>query len=227
MNCVIIKLEEYIMNTNKFDKSRFAALLIKAVGTQTQKKFATDCGLSPEHLSRMINQKITSPPSLNSLEKIANYAQNQVQLNDLLFACGYDTNGDKKRMTSAIVTFLQSVPQIWNLTYSQNLNFLNFFDFTIQFTEMPIYNWYFHLLENIVPSQIETQYKQNLIALLYLPLNENDKCSFVTWNKEEYQYYIDFKPKNLSLNLSILLIDETSLHIIEETNLHQQKKEEF
>lgn len=213
------------MNKSKFVKSSFAALLSKAIGTQTQKKFASDCGLSSEHLSRMLNQKILSPPSLNTLKKIAIHAQNQVQLNDLLFVCGYDKNQDKERLTSAIVTSLQSINRIWNLTCSQNFDF---FDLTVQFLEKPMYNWYFCLLDNIVHTQIQARYKENIFELLFLPMNKNDKCSFVTFNKMEYKYYIDYsKPQNLSINLSILLIDETNLAILEETTLHTTNTEPF
>jgi transcriptional regulator with XRE-family HTH domain len=69
----------------------FKKLLRAAIGPdRTQAEFAQETGISPEHLSRMLNSREISRPSRNTLAKIAGHAfRASVTLSDLLSACGY------------------------------------------------------------------------------------------------------------------------------------------
>lgn len=79
-----------------FDSTKFASLLQKAIGMNSQAEFAKQCEISPEHLSRMLRGKSKFRPSINTLKKIAE--NSNVPLKDLLAACGYDAD-EKSSMT--------------------------------------------------------------------------------------------------------------------------------
>ena len=57
--------------TSNFDKTAFASLLKKAIGTRKQAEFAEAAGISKEHLSRFINQRLDAAPSAETLNRIA------------------------------------------------------------------------------------------------------------------------------------------------------------
>ena len=54
------------------------------------------------------------------------------------------------------------------------------------------------------------------MKLLYLPVKPEDKCSFITDSRELYQQLLQDPPLNLSLALSILLIDSKALIVLDE-----------
>jgi len=74
---------------------RFRKLLKQAVGRKAQAEFAREAGISAAHLSRLITGAVPAAPSKETLAKIAAATETTVTLNDLMKACGYDT--DPKR----------------------------------------------------------------------------------------------------------------------------------
>lgn len=82
--------------TEKREYREFRELLRKAMGTQSQKAFAEACGLSPEHMNRLLNNPVISRPSKATLLKILN-ASGQVDGSELYRSCDYsveDSNMD-------------------------------------------------------------------------------------------------------------------------------------
>ncbi len=76
----------------KKEYKEFKRLLSVAIGVRrTQSEFAKSCGISHEHLSRMLNQEYINRPSLQTLNKIALCAADGVTLDMLKAACGYKT----------------------------------------------------------------------------------------------------------------------------------------
>ena len=67
----------------------FRVLLRKCIGSRTQSEFAKECGISQEHVSRMLNSAGLSRPSRETLEKIASHASGNVDLEQLFVSCGY------------------------------------------------------------------------------------------------------------------------------------------
>lgn len=62
-------------NYSKFDKDKFAELVKQAKGpNRTMQQFASDMGVQPSTLSRIVNLKNESPSSLKLLKDIALYA---------------------------------------------------------------------------------------------------------------------------------------------------------
>lgn len=74
-----------------FNKDCFTNLMKCAKGPARSKAvFAQECGLSVGYISKCFNNKLTTPPNPNTLEKIALHAVGGVDFVDLLEACGYD-----------------------------------------------------------------------------------------------------------------------------------------
>lgn len=71
---------------------QFGSLLKRGIGERTQAEFAKECGISPEHVSRMLNSARASFPSRSTLEKIAPHVVGGVTLEQLYAACGYRTD---------------------------------------------------------------------------------------------------------------------------------------
>ncbi|GEM_PF-1778057 len=74
---------------NTFDKSLFSELIQKAKGERTMTKFADDAGTSVSHISRMINAKLESPPSPETIKKLVPTEKNGVTYEDLMIAAGH------------------------------------------------------------------------------------------------------------------------------------------
>lgn len=71
-----------------YNPSQLAVLVKRAIGTDTQEKFASRAGLARAYLGRLANGKSTSVPTETTLKKIAK-ATKEVTENELRLACGY------------------------------------------------------------------------------------------------------------------------------------------
>ena len=74
-----------------FNAERYQELLRKAIGSRSQKDFATIAGLSPFNLNRMLNDDLSnvSIPRKSTLRKIAEASEGRVTEAQMLDACGY------------------------------------------------------------------------------------------------------------------------------------------
>lgn len=71
-----------------YSPSQLAVLVKRAIGTDTQEKFASKAGLARAYLGRLANGKSISIPTETTLKKIAK-ATREVTENELRLACGY------------------------------------------------------------------------------------------------------------------------------------------
>lgn len=210
-----------------FDQTTFSKLLTDAIGTRRKKDFAALIGISAEHLSRIINQKFSTPPSIDTLKKIATHADNNVTYQELLEACGYISEKDalsdftlpiepvlsNKFVKAALLTGLESLGPSWEVINTPN----NMpYDLSIRINGEERLKWYFKFLAQKTDDQIKKQFSNNYLELLFNKMNPSDKLSFVTCSRKEFDIYLDRLPENLNANLSILLINESQLEIQEE-----------
>ncbi len=72
-----------------FDKKDFAFLLSKARGSRSRNKYAEECGISSAHISRLLREKIDTPPSPETIQKFSSVAHNGITYEDLMIAAGY------------------------------------------------------------------------------------------------------------------------------------------
>lgn len=212
---------------NTFDQSKFSILLKKAIGTRKQKDFADTIGITPAHLSRILNHKFNTPPSVETLRKIASNAENNVTYQDLLEVCGYvgeskatieyslpvEAAPSYKFVKATILTALEAHGFSYELT---SVNENTPYDLAIRINNPEQLQWVFKFLSQRSEEQIRKQLSGNYLELLFQKTTPSDKLSFVTCSRREYEIYLDKLPENLNMNLSVILINETELDIQEE-----------
>lgn len=104
-------------NNKEFDKRRFAHLILKIKGYRTLTKLSEDTGISIAHLSRMVNEKLASPPSPDTLMKLLNNNESSILYEELMIAAGYI----HEIMTPTEITPASIVPQEKETTSSFSL----------------------------------------------------------------------------------------------------------
>ncbi len=201
-----------------FDKAALSLLIKRALGNRTQKSFAEDIQLSKEHLSRLITQKRNTPPTVDTLSKIAANSQNMVSIEELLSVCGYDSNiivvpAAVKHMMDALQLAFRSLPYTFSYLHCKNTDF---YQLVLQFSDGPIRHWYFHFLSETTFKMADHELVANYLYLISSRTEPENKISFVTLLPLLYQYYMEHRPYNLNLNLSLILINENALTISKE-----------
>lgn len=224
--------------TINFDKAAFASLLKKAIGTRKQAEFAEAAGISKEHLSRFINQRLDAAPSAETLNRIAQQTT-AVSISDLYAAAGYimdefseDTISTKEaRAIKLINATLISALTKFKTTWTIDTNFKGEGRYlSICFENAPLHHWHFHYMEHNIDSSIQQHLQKSYLNLIFKNLAPQDKYSFVTSSPSEYVAYKQKPPKNLQLNISVILVKNDTLSIVEETllqNNHALSKEEL
>lgn len=210
-----------------FNQSTFSILLKKAIGSRQQKVFADIIGISPAHLSRILNHKYDTPPSIDTIKKIASNAENNVTYHELLEACGYisesesaaeytlpvDTIPSNKFVKATILTALEAYGFSYELLPSTESSQ---YDLAIRINNADRLQWFFQFLSQKSEEQMRKQLSGNYLKLLFQKAEASDKLSFVTCSRKEYGIYLDKLPENLNRNVSIILVNEAELDIQEE-----------
>ena len=206
-----------------YNPKTFAEILNRAVGTQKKKDFAAQVGISHYYLSKLLHQNILRPPSMELLWKIAQVSD-AVTYKELLSACGYTSKDDatlpepaptperSEFAEATILTALKTLTTPWTIRPATETGF----DLVIEFPEQNHICWYFQFLPAFQEEYSRQQRLREYYQLLCQPLERNFKYSIVTGSLQEYQMYTDQPPVNLNLNLSILLIQETTLQVQKE-----------
>lgn len=205
----------------QFDKSALSLLLKRALGNRTQKSFAKDIQMSQEHLSRLVTQKRETPPTIDTLTKIALNSQNRVALSELLAACGYDPNtvtipAAIHHMIDAVALALSHFPYKFS---EHPCDGTDFYQMILDFSDGPIHRWYFHFLPDNTFASADHALAANLLYLISKEMDSHSKVSFVTSIPLLFQYYMEHRPYNLDLNFSLILINEHTLAVSKETVL--------
>ena len=210
-----------------FDQTTFSNLLKKAIGSRMQKEFASTIGISSAHLSRILIHRFDTPPSVETLKKIAANAENNVTYQELLSVCGYISESEtytdfslpaeaapsNKFVKATILTALEANDFSWELA---NDNEDLYCDLAIRSSTEDRLKWYFKFLSQKSEDQMRKQLSGNYLNLLFRKMENTEKLSFVTCSRTEFEIYLDEPPVNLNMNLSIILVNESQLDIQEE-----------
>ena len=181
----------------QFDKSALSLLLKRALGNRTQKSFAKDTQMSQEHLSRLVTQKRETPPTIDTLMKIALNSQNRVALSELLAACGYDPNtvavsAAIQHMIDAVTLALSHFPYKFS---EHPCDVTDFYQMILDFSDGPIHRWYFHFLPDNTFASADHALAANLLYLISKEMDSHSKISFVTSIPLLFHYYMEhFNP---------------------------------
>lgn len=76
----------------KFKVDEFRAYVKKLIGSGTQAGFAADCGISPEHLSRLLRAERPGCPSKGTIRKLSGGSEETCR--ELMKLCGYIDDGE-------------------------------------------------------------------------------------------------------------------------------------
>lgn len=79
----------------EFDKKEFARLLALARGDRSINSYAREAGLTGAHISRLLRGLLDTPPTPQTIDKLARCAQNGVTYQDFMRAAGYLPESDK------------------------------------------------------------------------------------------------------------------------------------
>ncbi|RJQ25777.1 MAG: hypothetical protein C4589_10675 [Peptococcaceae bacterium] len=72
-----------------FDKEKFSQLLQKAKGSRSINNYGQQAKVDPGYISRLLREKIKTPPSPGIIKKLAGNARNEVSYEELMIAAGY------------------------------------------------------------------------------------------------------------------------------------------
>ena len=203
---------------SEFNQQAFIEILKKAIGTRQHKTFAAEIGVSPTHLSRMLNPSYKGQPSLATLEKIAEHAENAVTYQELLAAAGYQATPAKEQLEAYSGTILAAVQRLQIPWFSDNTGNRPC-QLAIHFLEAPIEHWYFQFVPGHERKVIEAKMPGLFYDLLFTEVSEKDKYSFVVSSDQAYETFTDKLPKNLNLTLSVIQIDTAALKVIREKEI--------
>ena len=120
-------------------------LLERARGDRTQKKFASDCGISYVQLHKLEMCAQENPPGLKLLTKLAENSEGGIELEDYLFVCGISE--DEKKNTKKQSKSLDIQGMYNNLSQGQKKTVYDFMDYLLTLTPYIIV---FRLLKQII-----------------------------------------------------------------------------
>lgn len=227
---------------HEFDIDKFTELLISAQGGRSQTKFANDCNLSVAYMCKILNKKFDKAPTPATIEKIAANAANDVTLEDLLNAAGYDPlkysglnpispaekDEFKKRAMATITFSLSKCKFAWSTATESDESMC---DLCINIKNENISKWYFGFIydasffsSKLSETDLAKQLYMYYIAILMTYNDTNCKYSFVTNSQTAFKKLKNFNPHMLAMYVSIILIDTTTLAVIEEENLKTAMK---
>lgn len=222
----------------KFDKEAFASLLSNAKGDLSRSEYAEKSGLSLSFLSHFLNGKTDKPPAISSLKKIAASSESPyVTFDKLLEACGYtpENLADSKKyknyqtISKTIDSILFSVlpSGFWPFPFVSNeingkkidSSCYNSYDWIIDREDFSYWTLYYFSLSNNDPAFIKDQLDKIYGRCARADFPANSKFSFVTYDKESYDVIVASAPLQLSLYVSVILLDLERPRVVKETYL--------
>lgn len=211
---------------NPFHKEEYGRLLKLALGTRNQKKFCEDAGLSRSYINKYINGMIDKPPTIGTIEKIAD-ATEDVSFEELLAAAGYDPKKHERKETTkdkesnAEQYLIMSVlANIMNSAYEWSFTYEGYQDgkpVQIEIENAPVKKWYF------IPVTKKNITREDIMAVLMNEKNftSTSKVSFVTKDEKIYDLIKSMQFPLLSLYVSAIRVNGKS---IEESEVKTNQK---
>lgn len=178
---------------NNFNKEELSNLLKQSLEGRTQKKFASEIGVSSEYLNRLINQKYKNPPSEDFLNKVSKNTK-KVSMEQLLKACGYGYNINKLEITHQDL-LSELIHIIKNNKSTLKKELLTFDSLTTLLNKLNE-NFYFSLFCDIIKEEdnnvlvkSEISYNAKKVVLYYV-------IEYIKTNEENYLLKNVFITKN-------------------------------
>lgn len=214
---------------NPFQKEEYGRLLKLALGRRNQKQFCEDAGLSRSYINKYINAMMDKPPTIGTIEKIAD-ATEDVSFEELLVAAGYDPekherkeplDGRESNVSQSLIMLV--LLNIMNSAYEWSFTYEGYQDrepVRIEIENAPVKEWYF------IPVIKKNITREDIMAALMNEQNftSTSKVSFVTKDEKIYDLIKSMQFPLLSLYVSAIWIngkniDESEIKTNQETDV--------
>ena len=206
---------------NPFQKEEYGRLLKLAQGRRNQKQFCEDAGLSRSYINKYINGMMDKPPTIGTIEKIAD-ATEDVSFEELLVAAGYDPEkherkepleGRESNVSQSLI--MPVLLNIMNSDYEWSISSQGYREgepVQIVIENEPVRDWYF------IPVTKKDVAREDILAALMSDqqFTNTSKVSFVTQNEIIYDRICTMQFPLLSLYVSAIRINGKN---IEESEL--------
>lgn len=214
---------------NPFQKEEYGRLLKLALGRRNQKQFCEDAGLSRSYINKYINAMMDKPPTIGTIEKIAD-ATEDVSFEELLVAAGYDPGKHERKeplegreSTVSQSLIMPVLLNIMNSAYEWSFTYEGYQDrepVRIEIENAPVKEWYF------IPVIKKNITREDIMAALMNEQNftSTSKVSFVTKDEKIYDLIKSMQFPLLSLYVSAIWvngknIDESEIKTNQETDV--------
>lgn len=234
-----------MINKNIFNKESFALLLEKAKGDRSINQYANETGVSAAHISRFLRQLIDTPPTPETISKLASSAYNDVTYRDFMVAAGHidisqqstkDVNGNseveryspldkrrrvddlKKKFFQIILSDLYNKPYKWSIQKPEDELFAP--DMVIDIDYEGYKRWYLNFLgviDDKRPSLPPPYYYYGRTTML--ELSPYDKITLAVNSEMHFKQFLRRPPLSLRANLYVMLIDLEKGEIVKEEML--------
>ena len=223
-----------------FDGDRFAELLIKARGNNTQAAFADSIPMSRTYLSSYIRSRYERPLMPQMLCRIAAASEGRVTFEELLDVSGYDPKkysnmkceppksietptpyekewDDITDRNGSLKTTIGSELAGSGLKLQKNDAVPKSFDLGVSVFDQAFKNWYFIYL-----GKTDIQKPENTPDLctyglqLMTQASVNDKVSFVTEDPTQFEKLTNQSLPTLQLYVSAILVDIDYYRVVDE-----------
>lgn len=215
---------------NPFQKEEYGRLLKLALGRRNQKQFCEDAGLSRSYINKYINAMMDKPPTIGTIEKIAD-ATEDVSFEELLVAAGYDPGKHERKeplegreSTVSQSLIMPVLLNIMNSAYEWSFTYEGYQDrepVRIEIENAPVKEWYF------IPVIKKNITREDIMAALMNEQNftSTSKVSFVTKDEKIYDLIKSMQFPLLSLYVSAIWvngknIDESEIKTNQETDVN-------
>ena len=214
---------------NPFQKEEHGRLLKLALGRRNQKQFCEDAGLSRSYINKYINAMMDKPPTIGTIEKIAD-ATEDVSFEELLVAAGYDPEKHERKETmkgkvddAGQYLLMPVLANIMNSAYEWSISSQGYREgepVQIVIENEPVRDWYF------IPVTKKDVAREDILAALMSDqqFTNTSKVSFVTQNEIIYDRIRTMQFPLLSLYVSAIRvngknIEESEIKTNQETDV--------
>ena len=214
---------------NPFQKEEYGRLLKLALGRRNQKQFCEDAGLSRSYINKYINAMMDKPPTIGTIEKIAD-ATEDVSFEELLVAAGYDPEKYERKETmkckvddAGQYLIMPVLLNIMNSDYEWSISSQGYREgepVQIVIENEPVRDWYF------IPVTKKDVAREDILAALMSDqqFTNTSKVSFVTQNEIIYDRIRTMQFPLLSLYVSAIRvngknIEESEIKTNQETDV--------
>lgn len=197
---------------NPFQKEEYGRLLKLAQGRRNQKQFCEDAGLSRSYINKYINAMMDKPPTIGTIEKIAD-ATEDVSFEELLVAAGYDPEkherkepleGRESNVSQSLI--MPVLLNIMNSDYEWSISSQGYREgepVQVVIENEPVRDWYF------IPVTKKDVAREDILAALMSDqqFTNTSKVSFVTQNEIIYDRIRTMQFPLLSLYVSAIRVN--------------------